>query len=457
MQRRLAAMAVMCVAGLSLPGCNSVEGPGQDSSSKSVSDTPSVTTRGAGNGPSAQTVSSSADGSQPGRSKEAPVSGRNDIRYAVSAAVRNSAEYRSAELNHKRKGVNVSIEKSGYMPTLQSSVSYGTENDAEYNLSLSQPVFDFGETQSRVAQARYDEVAASQELKDLYEDIALRTAEAYISIKRNEALLAAAIRNLEMHKDIRGLAGERVKAGAADSAEVQLAEVQMSGAEALRDDFESELNLSSSAYASLVGHPPARLSDVMDLDLDLSAYGSGGGAVDGSHSVKRAVAMERRNRSELQAEKSSLFPKVSLEAYYRRGDSGSSEQGMLVRLKGPTLTGLSNFQRVQAMQLSAEGSRMEVEHVRRGLKQELTALSQSNAADVRRVRNLEARLKTTKRLRDVYREKFKVGSKSLTDLTSVQRDYFDIEQSIINARYSILTNEYTAARKLGILKEKLGL
>lgn len=87
----------------------------------------------------------------------------SSMRAAVQAAVDHSADIRSVQSKLAQSKVGISIARSGYMPTLQSSVGGGVGYD--YQTSLSQPLYDFGQTSAKVEQAKSGHEATTAELK----------------------------------------------------------------------------------------------------------------------------------------------------------------------------------------------------------------------------------------------------------------------------------------------------
>lgn len=384
--------------------------------------------------------------------------GDTSMRGSVQSALYHSADVKSAESRFSEAGINVSIAKAGYMPTLQSSIGGGTSDSYDYSVSVGQPLYDFGQTRSRVAQASSGKAASSEELRATREDISLKASRAFISIKRYEALVDAAREDIAVHERFVRLASTRSQGGISDATEVQLANVHLGEAQSSLEDAEGYLRAARSTYHSYVGYPAGDLADVPELKLNLAATADLETSVVSAPTVKLAEARGDEAQNAANAEKASLFPRLSAEAFYRGGDNYSSDKsGIGVRLTGPTFNGFSNFQRVQAMNVAAESSRWNAEAARRNVALQVREFTDRTPTLKNQIGILSMQQEKAKKLRSLYEEQFKMGERNFLDLITVQSDVIRLERSKINAKYDILDLQYSAASALGVLQQQLAI
>jgi adhesin transport system outer membrane protein len=382
--------------------------------------------------------------------------GSGSMRSAVAGALRHSADIKSADARYAEAGMNVSIAKSGYMPTLQSSGGAGSATD--YQVSLSQPVYDFGQTGSKVRQASAGADAASFELKATREDIALKAAQSFISIKRYEALVGAARENIGVQERFVTLASTRSQGGISDATEVQLANVHLGEAQSSLEDAEGYLRAARSTYYSYVGSQAGELTDVPELALSMTGPDQFADGVGDAPTVRLASARGDEAQGAADAEKASLYPRLTVETYYRGGsDYTGDKSGIGFRLTGPTMTGLSSFQRAQAMQSAVEASRWNAEAAKRDVALKVRELMDRAPTLRNQIGILGMQQEKAKKLRQFYEDQFKMGERSFLDLITVQNDVTRLERSKINAKYDILDLQYNSAGALGTLLQQLAI
>jgi adhesin transport system outer membrane protein len=374
------------------------------------------------------------------------------------SALLHSADVKSRESKYTAADVNVSIAKAGYMPTLQSSAGVGTSQSHDYSVSVGQPLYDFGQTTSRVSQAIAGKTASSQELRATREDIALKASKAFISIRRYEALVKAAQENVGVYERFVQLASTRSQGGISDATEVQLANVHLGEAQSSQEEAEGYLRASRSTYYSYVGYQAGSLAEVPELKLDLAATRAVDSSVIEAPTVKMAQARGDEALNAARAEKSSLYPRLAVEAFYRGGNDYTNDKtGVGFRLTGPTFNGFSNFQRVEAMNLAAESSRWDAEAARRNVSLQVREFSDRTPTLRNQIGILSMQQEKARKLRSLYEEQFKTGERNFLDLITVQNDVIRLERSKINAKYDILDLQYAAASALGILQQQLAI
>lgn len=452
--RRVATMGMVAAAAAALHGCVADEAEGT---------TAGVLAPSAVEGPeesgdvpaSTASVRSAPDSD---RSKPFSAADPDTLRGAVVAGLNYSAAVKGGIAQVAEAGTNVSIAQSGYLPTLESSAGFSDTSQHDYRISISQPLFDWGLTGAKVDKARAGVAAAKAGLQAQREETALAAASAFIEVKRRERLAAAADDNVDVHSRIARLARDRHNGGVGDSSEVELARVRLGEAQSALQEELGALRSARSAYYAQVGHNPGKLARVPTLALKASAIADLDAAVAKAPGVIAAVAREEAARHVVDAEKASLLPKVSVQGYVRDdGDSRGQYTGVGLRVSGPTITGLSNFQRVGAARLAAESARWKAESVKREAIRKVREFIDRAPTLKSKIAILAQQIRQARALRDVYEDQFKVGQRSLIDLVNVQADINRITRSRINARYDNILLQYRASAALGRLQQELGL
>src|SRR5690606_4783259 len=186
-------------------------------------------------------------------------------------------------------------------------------------------------------------LSAQANLRDAAEGAALAAVQAHIAVRLNETLAEAARENLEVHQRFTQLAKDRTSGGVGDASEVELAAVNQGEAESALEDARGALRKAVSVYYSRVGQAPRRLAPVPELPLFLGRDNNVETAALEAPAVIAARARQDAARNQARVERADLLPKLSAEAFVRGDGEDEVYTGVGLRIVGPTLLGLSNF------------------------------------------------------------------------------------------------------------------
>lgn len=374
------------------------------------------------------------------------------LTYAVAAALGYSARVREAMLNVERAGAGVDVAQSGYFPGVKGTANVSESGRSTLNLTLIQPLFDWGKTGAEIDRARAAYTALEYELAAIREKTALEAAQAFIAVKRQQALVDATKKNLEALERIAEFAKERASGGLGDSSEVAITGVHRGEAEAALVDAMGMLTQAKSVYASVTGQKPGALGAVPELPLAFDDMPDIRTAATNTPSVAAALARSEMADHAVKSEKADLLPKLSAEAYF---NSARQDTGIGFHLRSPVYNGLATVKNIEAAQLGGESEQWRAEVALRDAVRDVEAFQNQASALRERFAILKTQLATAKALQQDYEDQFEIGQRSLTDLLSVQSDVFRIERSLIEARYNVFDLQYVAANALGILQRTL--
>ena len=378
---------------------------------------------------------------------------------SVEAALMHSAEVQSAMADLATAGVEIRIARSGRYPTLQSSVGTGGVDSYDGQVTLSQPLFDWGLTSARTGQARAQQKAAIASLAVAREKTAYDAAIAFIGLRRASELAAAAEDNVTAHQRIAELAGIRTRGGVGDATEAGLASVRLGEAQSSLEDARGGQRSARNVYMTRTGaEPPGGLADVPAIRMLLGGAADIDAAAGEAPAVQVARAREQTALEAAKAERASLFPRLDAEAYVRSYDTARTiDKGVGIRLTGPTFTGFSNFERVKSARFQAESARWQAETARRDATLRVRELIDRTPTLEEQLTILATQLDEARVLSNLYELQFKLGRRSLVDFLNIQADIFRIARTLVNTRYDLFQLQYAAAEGLGRLETSLGL
>jgi len=375
----------------------------------------------------------------------------------VRKGLANSPEVNKSQTDRLVSGLSVGVARDAFWPTLSGSIGADTHSEGNYDLRLTQPIFDFGARAAGLRGARAQQRATDREAFGTHEDVALNSAKAYITVKRYEALVKVADDNIAAHRRFLDLADTRLGGGVADRAEVDLAEVRLATARATKADFEGQLASARSLYTLLIGEPPNGLDEPGMLSLQTSELVDIDVFAERSPRVEQAIAEIAVADNQIGVERAALLPELQGEAVLAGDHDDSPTPYIGVRLVGPTFTGASQFRNVEIARAQKLAAEYEAQAVRREVKDTLSRFVDNDGALADEIRILKGQISRAQSLRKVYEDQFVLGTRSLTDLISVQNDIFGIAQTLVQNRYDRMAIQYEATAAIGRLQQELGL
>ena len=196
------------------------------------------------------------------------------------------------------------IALGGWFPNLNLLGFYGHENQVqpdtdntslatrEFDVSVTQLLWDFGATNSTIRTAGLVIVQAEAGLNAARQDILLRAIVAYLNILRAQEVLKFAVRSEANIKRQTELENARVERGAGLSTDVLQAKQQLAGAQARRVRARGALAVARNSYKTVFGFMPDGISSADRPVLPASMV---------PQDVDEAVAIALDNNFQLEA------------------------------------------------------------------------------------------------------------------------------------------------------------
>jgi adhesin transport system outer membrane protein len=401
-------------------------------------------------------------------SGEAVEPGLDTLAGVVSRAVEDNPKISLAEAKSAEAKAGIDIARSGLFPTLTGAISSGHgingtfgKDDLPYfdrskamgswysqgTITGRQLLFDFGATQSDIERARASLDSEQLRVIGTAEDIAVNAARAYLNVLEKRELLALASANLAALRDLARLVDENQRAGNGTLADVKRISARVVDAESAEGDQSFELQNAIDTFRRLVRAEPGALkpAPLLDRAVPDSEKAAIEQAFAANPSVLASVAAVRARRAEIAFTKESDLPKLTLESditgknYRQLQNRAELESRNLVTLRYTFLDGGR-----RSAQIDAAGSRLAQEEA--SLRDQRETLE----ADIRRYywvrRNARAKamslgagVEDSEKARELYKEQFAGGKRSLLEL-------LDVQSSAYLARRSMVLNNYEAQR-----------
>ncbi|MEM9710555.1 MAG: TolC family protein [Pseudomonadota bacterium] len=425
----------------------------------------------------------SADQTAPGgggalSSLEAPgqaVQGDLTLAGAVRRAIFESPEIgiADAQLDNARAAIDLARSERG--PTVDLVGTTGVENTysetqtstglnrSEVSLGIESTLFDFGATQSGVAQRQSLASSAEFVRLDTMETVALETVSAYLDYLQSVEFAAAAASNTRNHQRIADLVAENERGGNATLADVNRAATRLEAAKSSELDAENAREDAIVEFRRLTGLSPAqvRIPARLAPPPRRSNTAQRRAAIVQSPELKAIAeerdALERRLDQQEAGRKPRVF--VRGQGNWRNdvgGETGSA--GDVSALLGFNIRLYSaGARRAEEAQTRARIRELDETYrlVFRDLEQEAEEVDQTLATASENAAFVQERFVTARDGLSLFQEQFEAGQRTAFELLDAQRDFFQAETERINNRFERAANVYRELRLRGVLVSTL--
>ncbi|QLI81009.1 TolC family outer membrane protein [Chitinibacter fontanus] len=356
--------------------------------------------------------------------------------------------------------------KSGYYPRIDLSVGAGREytNDlstrtnfgggTDYNRQeaqaiLTQMLFDGMATKNEVARQRARQLGAAHRLANTSEDIALKTAEAYLDVLRQQELVALTQANLDAHLSTAEQVKLRTSGGFGRKSDDEQIDARVSLAKANLSAAQSSLNEAKIAYMRLVGEVPEDLAKPdTPANLPASMEEAANWAVANNRLLLAAKADVDGANAQHGLAESQMYPRVDLEAgavYTNSLDGVAVEDSTryygMVRMRYTFKSGGDRAYVAETKQLAYSAQEV-ARRVERQVRQNAALSWNAMSIAAERVPVLTQYANSSKSARDEYSKQFSLGQRSLLDLLDSENEYFTARRDLVAGQYDELRAKF---------------
>lgn len=332
-------------------------------------------------------------------------------------------------------------------------------------LTLTQPLWDGFATRSRVRTGEATVDSMTYRVLDNATSFALDALIAHVDLLRRREILELAKANVAQHETILASEQERVRVGAATSAEVSQTQGRLARAMGTLTDAEASLREGEAAYIRLTGKPvPDALEEV---NVPLSLYPDYDATMQvaqkNNPKLKAYMADIRASRGEKELAASTYHPNINLEvgpSYADRGGPGNQwESGFDAMLV--MRWNLFNSGADKAGVKAAEArTRMSTETMYNfvdelALEIENTWTRYLAAKDQRKY--YEEAISYNTATRDAYLAQFELGERSLLDVLDSENELFNSSTQYATANGNVVVGAYRLYALTGMLLPELGI
>jgi adhesin transport system outer membrane protein len=303
-------------------------------------------------------------------------------------------------------------------------------------VGVSQLVYDFGRTQSRIAAADATLSRNRHLLSDTMETIAQNTAATFVELAASQEIVAAAQRQVEALTATRAKIGDRVRAGLSVNSDRNMADIAIQRAKSDELRARSRFDVAASRLAELIGIKPEQVEDLNNTDGDIRNLGDETGNVEQTPAVLAAGAAVEAAQAHVSQAEAERFPSVSV-GVSRSVSTGPAnaldDTWVGVSISGDFSLGGLNQHRIAAAQAERRAALDALDNQRLIARTALRASSSEAAGALARRESYEKMIALLRASRDLYWQEYILNKRTLTDVLNPEREIFIAEQEWVSA------------------------
>lgn len=365
--------------------------------------------------------------------------------------------------------------RGAYLPSLDVVIAGGRESSnntttralgvddlkltrSEQSVRLTQMLFDGMATSSFVKQQTALLDAAMARLGSTRENVSLRAIQVYLEALRRDEVVRLAEENLNHHEETLSKITERFESGVGTKVDV----VQTRGR---RAQSKSNVILSQrdskngiAEFYRVVGEYPENLSlpepvdglpETLEQALEIAARNNPGLKTSKAE-LEAAIAGSRQA-------KGSFYPRFDLELGATRNEDtdgsvgANDDETAVVRMTYNLYRGGADRARLNEAEARVQGARELLRSSQRVVEEDVTLIWNELQDILMRLEYLDAHVKSTEEVLEVYREQLSLGKRTLLDLLDVQNELLRAKVAKVSGENSALLARYRVLASTGQL------
>lgn len=369
------------------------------------------------------------------------------IASAVAASVRSHPEFLAARaaLTSSREGVDEA--RAAWWPQLSGNTGFGTRttggvsvNTPTFGVTLSQLLFDFGNTSAKVGAAESRVQGAQAGLDKKQAAVVMRAVAAWHELYRTRKLTELHRLNVQARQDIVSFIKERADLGGSAASDVLRARARQTEAEAALSAARVREQVAESAWREVFqSEPPAQVEVWPDFPLDVvSLKAQVDALVARFPTVQEAKQLSLASEKEAEAARANLFPRLAIEHSVAQNKQTSTgieytDRSTLLTLRYNFLSGGAEMARARQAASKAVEYAMQADTEQRNTEKNLRQTLSEVALGQDILQNRRLAVGVANDTLAAVREQFAFRRGTLLDLLRAQEDVFMAGRDLIDA------------------------
>lgn len=390
------------------------------------------------------------------------------LQDAIGTMLQTNPEIRSMAHNRLGREQEVRQARSGYLPEINLSAGVGVQDVQEptndnltpqqYTLGLRQNIFTGLATNNEVDRQKARVQSQAYSLQGASENTALRTAEVYLNVLRQQELHRLSQENLDTHVRIADQINLRTESGVASKSDSDQVAGRLSLAQANVVATNTNLVDAHTNYLAVVGHLPTDLQEPAPPDnlLPASLEDAESEAIKMHPTLKSAGADLEARQKQYEVAKAPYWPIIDLEVdqnWEEDYDTVGKKDSLIAmaRLRYNLFRGFKDeARRAETVELVSEAREIR-NNTHRQVVESMRLSWMAYQAVKDQIKYLEQRVDFSTGTADAYTKQFNLGKRTLLDVLDSEAEVIDAKRALVTARYDGLYSQYRILNGLGQL------
>lgn len=385
----------------------------------------------------------------------------NPTLLAARAALRATDEGVPQALSNWRPTVNLTGEagklRQDFDPSTASNPS-DTLSPRTLQLSVSQPLYRGGRTESATDAAEALVLAGRQDLASTERRVLLDAVTAYVDVVQNQAVLELNRNNEEVLRRQLEATRERFRVGEITRTDVAQAESRLSRATADRISAEGALISSRAVLARVMGETPGTLVQPPPLpQLPANEDEALAIAYEDNPDLLGARFREVAAKYDVRTISGGLLPTVSVNGTLSKSDETSranletESAKIALTVTMPLYEGGSIYSQTRQRKQTHNQRRIQVEEQRRSVRQSVTQAWENLSTARSNITARRAQVDAARIALEGVQQEAEVGSRTTLDVLDQEQEYLDARVAEVRARRDEYVAGFTLLSAVGRL------
>jgi len=339
--------------------------------------------------------------------------------------------------------------------TQNGELVFQPNNNYDFNLSLTQPIWDFGKTNAQIAKAKTDLLSATTNIEQAKAQVAAQVANVYYSMVYLKKAITVEDSLLSFLRENRRIVESRIKRG--DALQIDLTNIQSNID--LEENRKVDFVNSWQKQKALLDYTTGVNTEPTSSDFDFPTFAEAP-VLDFAkqNNFDLLLANQRTVASEmdLKYSENSRFPLLNFVGGtgYKNGYQPSIQPLIFnylvgVRLSVPIYSAGKTNQNIQLSRKNVEASQWALKTAENNLKKDLAQVQSDLVSNQDRIKNSDAQVKYAREALVLTESRYKQGVVTHLDLLSATSNLQRIMLNQIQYQYQLCAARIEQARLLG--------
>ena len=364
----------------------------------------------------------------------------------------------------------VALARAGRRPTLAMQLTGSASNDAGFNgsaletyaasLNASLTLYDGGRSKAAVEAAKTSVLAVRASLRNIEQSVMLSAAQAFLTVRRDQQIVALARNNVDVLKQQLQAAEDRLAVGAATRTDVAQTRARLAAAQAVLAANRGGLAISAESYIAVVGTAPVNLAYPPRLpELPGSLASAEEIALrthplmEAAHLNEKVAAIDLRRARNARLPTLSANLNVGYNALFRNGgllqerDSSTAS----LTLNQPIYTGGALSAAVRQAGAQLERRMAETSNTRAQTRQQVAAAWYQLQIARASISATRLQIEASQYAFDGITEEANLGARTILDTLNAKQEVLTAQNSLIKAMHDERIAAYSLLSAMGLL------